>query len=75
LVERGIAREGCPVRAAGKAVGKVTSGTFSPTLEKAIAMAYVPLALAEPRSEIAIEVRGKERRAEVVPLPFYRRPR
>lgn len=75
LVERGIAREGCPVLAAGEVVGKITSGTFSPTLERAIAMAYVPLALAEPGTEVTVEVRGRERRAEVVPLPFYRRPR
>jgi aminomethyltransferase len=53
----------------------VTSGTWSPTLEKAIGMAYVPPALAAPGAELAIEVRGKELPARVVPMPFYKRPR
>ncbi len=75
LEERGIAREGCKVMAEGKEVGKVTSGTFAPTLERAIGMTYLPLALAEPGTEIAVEVRGKRRAARVVALPFYRRSR
>lgn len=70
---RGIAREGHAVRAGGEAVGRVTSGTWSPTLEKAVGMAYVPPGLAEPGRELTIEVRGKEIAAAVVELPFYRR--
>jgi aminomethyltransferase len=75
IVGRGIAREGHAVRAGGETVGRVTSGTWSPTLEKAIGMAYVPPALAAPGAELAIEVRGKELPARVVPMPFYKRPR
>jgi aminomethyltransferase len=56
-------------------VGEVTSGTWSPTLEKAIGMAYLPPALAVPGTEIDLDVRGKTVGATVVPLPFYRRPK
>ena len=72
---KGIAREGHEVRAGGEPAGRVTSGTWSPTLEKAIGMAYVPPALAEPGTELAIEVRGRELPARVVEMPFYKRPR
>ena len=51
-------------------VGKVTSGTFSPTLQRPIAMAYVPLAMAEPGMQLKIGQRGKLFQAEVTPMPF-----
>jgi aminomethyltransferase len=70
---RGIARQGHAVLTAGKVVGEVTSGTWSPTLEKAIGMAYLPPGLAAPGTEIGLEVRGKALAATVVELPFYRR--
>lgn len=54
----------------GNEVGKVTSGGFSPSLEAPIAMAYVPLASAEPGSEIAIAQRGKIFAGRVKPMPF-----
>ncbi len=76
MVDRGIARHGYPVLlAAGDAEpsGKVTSGTLSPTLAKAIGMAYVPASAAEIGNEIFIDIRGKARRARIVPLPFYSR--
>jgi aminomethyltransferase len=79
VLGRGIARQGYPVAAEGEAggavgmVGIVTSGTFSPTFEKALGMAYVPTRLEAPGSRLAIEVRGRELPAAVVPLPFYRR--
>ncbi len=72
---RGIARQGHDVLAGDAVVGKVTSGTFSPTFEKAIGIAYVPLAMAEVGSELSLGVRGKKLPAKVVELPFYRRPR
>jgi aminomethyltransferase len=54
----------------GSEVGKVTSGGFSPTLERPIAMAYVPPAAATPGSTVTIEQRGKIFRAEVAAMPF-----
>lgn len=72
---RGIAREGHPVMRGDEAVGKVTSGTWSPTFEKALGMAYVPLDLAEAGTGIEIEVRGRRLPARVVKVPFYKRPR
>jgi aminomethyltransferase len=73
IVGRGIAREGAPVWLGGESVGKVTSGTWSPTFEKALGMAYVPVEQAAPGTALEIEVRGKRLPASVAALPFYRR--
>ena len=54
----------------GNEVGRVTSGGFSPSLEKPIGMGYVATTLAEPGSALTLEQRGKLFRAEVVPMPF-----
>jgi aminomethyltransferase len=56
-------------------VGSVTSGTWSPTFEKALGLAYVPPELAAPGSRLELDVRGKAVPATVVEIPFYRRPR
>jgi aminomethyltransferase len=72
---RGIARQGHGVVSEGGTVGAVTSGTWSPTFEKALGMAYVPPALAAPGTSLTLDVRGKEIPAAVVELPFYRRAR
>ncbi len=74
LRERGIARHGYPVLDDAGTTGVVTSGTMSPTLGSAIAMAYVAPAHVEPGTMLAIEIRGARVAAEVVPLPFYKRP-
>ncbi len=73
IVGRGIAREGHLVMRGDEAVGRVTSGTWSPTFEKALGMAYVPVELAEPGTEIEIEVRSRRLPARIVETPFYRR--
>ncbi|MCB0791832.1 MAG: glycine cleavage system aminomethyltransferase GcvT [Flavobacteriales bacterium] len=71
LVDRGIPRHGYAiVDAGGQRIGEVTSGTMSPSLQKAIGMGYVPWSLSAPGSEILIDVRGKSLRALVVALPF-----
>ncbi len=75
MVDRAIARHGYPVVIGGTPVGRVTSGTQTPFLKKAIGMAYVPVAHAAPGTEFAVDVRGKLAGARVVPLPFYKRPR
>lgn len=70
-----IAREGSAVARAGASVGRVTSGTFAPTLARAVAMAYVAPDCATPGTALEVDVRGKPAPARVVPLPFYRRAR
>lgn len=75
LTGKRIAREGCAVVADGREVGKVTSGTFSPTLNKSIAMAYVEPGQAVVGTAVAVDVRGKAEPARVTPLPFYKRAR
>jgi aminomethyltransferase len=69
------AREGAAVLRDGRPVGRVTSGTFTPTLNKALAMAYVEPAAAAVGTACAVDIRGKEEPARVVALPFYRRPK
>lgn len=70
---RNIARHGYPVLVHGETVGVVTSGTLSPTLGTAIALAYVPIHLAKPGQSLEVEIRGKPFGGEVVKKPFYRR--
>ncbi len=67
----GIPRPGNPVLADGAEVGVVTSGTFSPSLEIGIGMAYVRADLAEPGTEVEIDVRGKRRPARIASKPLY----
>jgi aminomethyltransferase len=69
---RYIARHGYPVMVEGQAVGEITSGSWSPTLETAIALAYLPLDLSKPGQSIAVEIRGKTYPGTVVKKPFYR---
>jgi len=57
----------------GRVIGRVTSGTFSPTLDRPIAMGYIEPALAAPGTDVAIDVRGRPEPARIVALPFYRR--
>ena len=73
LEGRRIAREGAKVFAAEQEVGHVTSGTFSPTLEQSIAMAYITADHAAIGTPLKIDIRGKRHAATVVKLPFYKR--
>jgi aminomethyltransferase len=68
-----VPREGYAVYAGEAATGQVTSGTFSPTLERPIAMAYVRREHAAPGTTLSIDIRGSREPAQVVPLPFYKR--
>lgn len=70
---RNIARHDYPVWYEGQPVGKITSGTLSPTLGYPIALAYVPIALSQPGQFLEVEIRGKAYPAEVVKKPFYKR--
>ena len=73
LEGRSIARHDYPVIHEGASVGVVTSGSWSPTLEEPIALAFLPQALAKLGTEISVEIRGQLKPATVVRRPFYRR--
>jgi len=73
LQEKAVPRHGYPLLVNGANVGVVTSGTFSPSLEKGIAMGYVNAPFAETGSKIQIDVRGKFIDATIVALPFLKK--
>ncbi len=76
MVERGIARDGYKVLDdAGAEIGYVTSGSPAPFLKKNIALAYVPVDHAAIGNTVKVEVRGQGVKAQVVPTPFYKRPK
>ncbi len=73
ILGKRIARSGYPIKFHDQTVGVITSGNYSPTLQKPIAMGFLPPELAEPGTEVQIEIRGQLEPARVVPRPFYRR--
>jgi aminomethyltransferase len=73
LEGRRIARQGTPVVKDGAVVGEVTSGTFGPTLQKSIALAYVDSHLSGEGTQLAADLKGTLNPAKVVKLPFYKR--
>ncbi len=75
LRDRGVPREHYPILRDGQQIGAVTSGTLGPTLGHSVAMGYVPPDAAAPGTALAVEIRGKPVAAEIVPLPFYKRPK
>jgi aminomethyltransferase len=74
MLDRGIARHGYAAYA-GDGRGVVTSGTSTPFLKKAVGLAYLPIGSAVPGTPFEVDIRGRRSRAQVVPLPFYKRPR
>jgi aminomethyltransferase len=73
MIDRGIPRHDYEiVDGSGQVIGKVTSGTQSPSLQKGIGMGYVPASLAKADSEIFIRVRDKSLKARVVKIPFLK---
>jgi len=76
MVERGIARDGYKVLSEdGRETGYVTSGSPAPFLKRNIALAYVPPESAAHGSTLKVEIRGQRVGAQVVPTPFYKRPK
>ena len=76
MIDRGIARdEYCCCNEAGEAIGVITSGSPSPTLGKNIALAYVPPAYSAVGTILYVEIRAQKCKAQVVPTPFYKRPK
>ena len=76
MIDRGIARdEYCCRNEAGERIGVVTSGSPSPTLGKNVALAYVQPAYSAIGTILYVEIRGQKCKAQVVPTPFYKRPK
>ncbi|HYM08138.1 MAG TPA: glycine cleavage system aminomethyltransferase GcvT [Terriglobales bacterium] len=76
MLDRGIARDGYKVLdLTGREIGYVTSGSPAPFLKKNIALAYVPSAFVPLGTELKVEIRGQGVKAQVVPTPFYRKPK
>jgi len=76
MMERGIARDGYKVLDdAGHEIGYVTSGSYAPFLKRNIALAYVPVEVSALGSLVRLEIRGQGLTAQVVPTPFYKRPK
>jgi aminomethyltransferase len=76
MVERGIARDDYKVQdESGQEIGYVTSGSPAPFLKKNIALAYVPVQHSAVGSQLKVEIRGQGVTAQVVPTPFYKRPK
>jgi aminomethyltransferase len=71
MTEPGVPRNGFEVSAGGKSIGFVTSGSYSPTLDKNLGMAVVGREFSEEGTDIGITVRNKNVKAKVVKLPFY----
>ena len=71
---RSAPRQGYPILDEGREIGRITSGSYSPTLDTSIGMGYVLVRYATPGNEVDVHIRGRILRAEVVPLPFYTRP-
>ena len=75
MIDKLIARDGCPVMQNGEKVGHVTSGSPGPFLGKNIGMASVPPALSAVGTQLQIGIRTHQAAARIVPLPFYKRPK
>jgi aminomethyltransferase len=70
---RAIARHGFPIHHDGETVGRVTSGSFAPTLQQNIGLGLVAAGHAQPGQRIAVEIRGRDVEGTVTKLPFYKR--
>jgi len=73
LLKRGMPRQGYTVTAGGEEIGWVSSGSFSPTLNKPVALAFLPPAKTESGTEVEVVIRGREYPSRVIKTPFYRR--
>ena len=74
LPGRSAPRAGYAISVDGQEVGRITSGSYSPTLDTSIAMGYVLVRHANAGQQVYIDIRGRTAQARIVPLPFYSRP-
>lgn len=75
MIERGIARSHYPLQKAGEEVGFITSGSFSPTLNKNIALGLIRADLAQMGETLDVMIRGKAVKSQIIPSLFYKRPK
>src|SRR5207302_11338154 len=75
ILERGLPRQGTPLFKDGEPGGLTTSGTFSPSLQKGIGLAYAPVSWNNAGTNLVVEIRDKRVPAKVVALPFYKKPK
>ena len=73
MIDKGIAREGYSIELNGEEVGKITSGTKTPGIDKPIAMGYVKTEFAKPRQELIVKIRNEGKKARIVSMPFYKK--
>lgn len=73
MVGRGIARAGYPVLLAGKPIGDITSGSYTPTLDKNLGLALIDAEYANVGQPVTVEIRGQQVLAQIVEKPFYKR--
>jgi aminomethyltransferase len=71
MVDKAVARHGYPIKKDGRAVGVVTSGSYGPSVDKYIGIAYVETALAAVGTALDVEIRGQDKAAQIVRTPFY----
>lgn len=75
MMDRAIPRQGFPIFQQGREVGFITSGSFAPSLNCTIALGLVDTPYGQVGEEVEVLIRGHKYRAQVIPLPFYRRSR
>lgn len=75
MIDRGIPRSHYAVYAGGERIGEITTGTQSPTLKRNLGLALLDSRFAAVGTQVEVDVRGKRLKAEVVPVPFYKRAR
>jgi aminomethyltransferase len=73
LPEKNIARHGFPITSKGSTIGQITSGTYSPSLQKSVAMGYVGSSYAGLGSSVTVSIRGKDIQATIVKVPFLQK--
>ena len=71
MADRSVARHGYPVVKDGGATGLITSGSYGPSVERSIALAYVATAHAAVGTELGVEIRGQVKPGRVVKTPFH----
>ena len=73
MTGRGVPRHGCVIESSGRDLGRVTSGSFAPTLKKNIGLGYVAASESKEAREIEIVIRNQKVKAQITQLPFYKR--